>query len=174
VELPPNLAGPVHLEVLLPDALDLGLELGVAPGARCRLVGLVGVVGAGGTSRTRQIGSTPKRSRCPSIIRVTSSGDGRARPRKGARRLEDLISAAQLPDLTFQLGDALLLSRGHTWPLAGVDLGLAHPVAQRLTMNAELLGDPDDPARLPAGLLADLEHHPHGTVTKLLGILSRG
>jgi hypothetical protein len=41
-------------------------------------------------------------------------------------------------------------------------------------MDAELLGDPDDRAGLPAGLLAVLEHHPHGTVTKLLGILPRG
>jgi hypothetical protein len=34
LELPPELAGAVHLEVLLPDALDLGLELGVTPGPR--------------------------------------------------------------------------------------------------------------------------------------------
>jgi hypothetical protein len=82
LELPPHLAGAVHLEVLLPDALDLGLELGVALLTRRGSVLLVGVVGAGGTSRTRQIGSTPKRPRRLSIIRVTSSGDGRARPRK--------------------------------------------------------------------------------------------
>jgi len=41
-------------------------------------------------------------------------------------------------------------------------------------VHAELLGDPDDRAGLPAGLLADLNDHPHGTVTKLLGILPRG
>jgi hypothetical protein len=41
-------------------------------------------------------------------------------------------------------------------------------------VDAELLGDPDDRAGLPAGLLADLEHQPHGTVTKLLGIVPRG
>jgi hypothetical protein len=53
--------------------------------------------------------------------------------------------------------------------LAGVDLGLADPVAQRLAVDAQLLGDRDDRAGLPAGLLVDLEHRPHGTVTKLLG-----
>jgi hypothetical protein len=41
-------------------------------------------------------------------------------------------------------------------------------------MNAELLSDPDDRTGLPTGLLADLEHHPHGTVTKLFGVLPRG
>jgi hypothetical protein len=127
-----------------------------------------------GTSRTRQIGSTPKRSRCASIIRVTSSGTVELGREKRARRLEDLIGTAQLADLAFQLGDALLLNSGHTGPLAGVDLGLAHPVAQRLAVDAELVGDADDRAGLPTGLLADLEHHPHGTVTKLLGILPRG
>ena len=45
-------------------------------------------------------------------------------------------------------------------------------VAQRLAVDAELVGDPDDHLRLPAGLLADLEHQPHGTVTKLLGMPS--
>jgi hypothetical protein len=41
-------------------------------------------------------------------------------------------------------------------------------------VDAELVGDADDRAGLPTGLLADLEHHPQGTVTKLLGILPRG
>jgi threonine dehydrogenase-like Zn-dependent dehydrogenase len=34
LELPPELSGAIHLEVLLPETLDLGLELGVTPGPR--------------------------------------------------------------------------------------------------------------------------------------------
>jgi hypothetical protein len=68
----------------------------------------------------------------------------------------------------------LLLSRRHAGALASVDLGVADSAAQRLTMNAELLGDPGDRAGLATGLLVDLQHHPHATVTKLLGIVARG
>ena len=69
--------------------------------------------------------------------------------------------------------DTLLLGAGHTRTVALVDLGLTDPAAQRLTVDAELVGDSGDRTGLPAGLLADLEHHPHGTVTKLLGVLPR-
>jgi hypothetical protein len=41
-------------------------------------------------------------------------------------------------------------------------------------VDAKLLGDPDDRAGLPTGLLADLEDHAHGTVTQFLGVLARG
>ena len=87
----------------------------------------------------RQIGSNPKRSRCWSLMRVTSSGDGRARRRKPARRLEDLVGAAQLLQL---LGGQPVI------PLAAIGLVLADPVAQAFRVHAQLAGQVRD---RPAG-----------------------
>src|SRR6266511_2241264 len=112
------------------------------------------------------MGSTPKRSRSRSTSVMTVAGSGRA-PGRNRRRLEDLVGAAQLTDLAFQLRDALLLSGGHPGPLTSVDLGLAGPAAQGLTVDAELVGDPRDHAVTLAGLLDRLQHHPHGPLMQL-------
>ena len=56
-------------------------------------------------------------------------------------RLQDLVGAAQLPDLALQLGDPLALVGGHARPRPAVDLGLADPLAQRLRGHPELLSD---------------------------------
>jgi hypothetical protein len=87
---------------------------------------------------------------------------------------EDLVSAAQLTHLAFQLTDPLLLLAGHAWPLAAVDLGLADPLAQRLgRADPQLAGD--RPHRLPLRvvLVAVLQHHPHRPLPQLAGIPRR-
>jgi hypothetical protein len=91
-----------------------------------------------------------------------------------ARRLEDVVGAAQLPDLAFQFGDALAFGGGDTWPLAVVDLGLRDPVSERFPVDAELVGDAGDRAGALAGLLAGLIDQAHGTVADLLGVFAGG
>ena len=57
-------------------------------------------------------------------------------------RLEDLIGAAQLPDLSTELAQLSGLLARHTRPDPAIDLGLADPLAQRLgTADAQLASD---------------------------------
>src|SRR6266550_1642855 len=93
---------------------------------------------------------------------------------KRARRLEDLIRPAQLTILAFQLDDPLPLGRWHAGPLATVDLGLVDPVAQGLPVDAQLLGDPSHRPGPLAGLLAQLQHHPHGALAQLRRVSPQG
>src|ERR1700685_483052 len=86
------------------------------------------------------------------------------------RRLQDLIGAAQLTILPFQLGDPLLiLSRG-TGPLPRIDLRLINPVAERLCVDAEPMADPGDrPTRVPC-LRPQVEDHLHCPFPQLSGM----
>ena len=86
------------------------------------------------------------------------------------RRLQDLVGPAQLPDLPLQLGDPLRVHRRGTGPPASVDLRLAYPVPQRLPVDPQLVGHPGHRTHLLPGLLPNLEHHPHGPLTQLVGV----
>jgi hypothetical protein len=59
--------------------------------------------------KVRQIGSTPKRAWWASMNLTAPAGSSRAPARKGARRLHDLVRAAQLTVLVFKLLHALAL-----------------------------------------------------------------
>src|SRR6266540_4999586 len=106
------------------------------PCGRSRWRGRPATLGRSARPRTGRDGP-----RCSGSSRVAAVQLGREESR---RRPEDLACAAQLAVLAFQLGDALLLGGGHAGPLAGVDLGLAGPVAKGLTVDAELVGDAGD------------------------------
>lgn len=55
--------------------------------------------------------------------------------------LEDLVGLTQAFILFAQAGHFLVLLGGDTRGVAGVDLGLADPVAQRFSGDSELLAD---------------------------------
>ena len=67
--------------------------------------------------------------------------------------------------------DSPLVGGGHPGPLATIDLGLADPVAQGLSVHPELVGYPRDGTGGATGPLPDLEHHPHRTGAQLIWIL---
>src|SRR6266511_3804053 len=99
---------------------------------------------------------------------IVSTPRGAQLPREESRgRLQDLVGAAQLTDLAFQLRDPLPLSGRHAQAAATVDLGLPHPAAQRLGADAKLAGDPGDHPDALAGLLHGLQHHAHRPLTQL-------
>lgn len=56
---------------------------------------------------------------------------------------------------------------------AGIDLGLLHSIPQRLRINPKLLGDPGQRPVLLARPLLRLEHHSHGPIKQLVGVLLR-
>ena len=64
------------------------------------------------------------------------------------------------------LGEAALLT------LAGIALGLAHPPAQRLRLNAELLADRPNCRPLRGMLGGVIEDHPNGALTHLRGMFA--
>ena len=67
---------------------------------------------------------------------------GRAPPRKSRCGLQDRIRPAQLPVLPLQLHQPTPIIAGDSRSGAGIDLGLLHPAAQRVTVDAQLLTDP--------------------------------
>ncbi len=68
---------------------------------------------------------------------------GRAPPqRKPTRGLQDRIRPPQLAVLPLQLHQPTPIIAGHPRLSAGIDLGLLHPTAQRVTVDAQLLPDP--------------------------------
>src|SRR5215217_2224625 len=86
---------------------------------------------------------------------------------KQARRLEDLVRAAQLVVLLAQPADLLALrTRQQLRPLTAVGLGLAHLLAQRLRMHAQT---PPHVRDRPLSL----ERDPHRPLHELVGILLR-
>src|SRR5215213_8485719 len=85
-----------------------------------------------------------------------------------ARSPQDLVGLAQLAHLALQALEPLALIRGQAIAARTVvGLGLAHPLTQRLPVDAEILGDMRDRA-------AALHDEPHRAFTQLVGILSRG
>src|SRR5690606_18465738 len=98
---------------------------------------------------------------------------GRAPSRKSTRRLEDLVSAAQLADLPLQLGDTPRILTGRSRPRSRIHLGLADPVTQGLPIDPQLRGDTSDRPLATPRLTLNLQHHPHSPLTQLVWILPR-
>ncbi len=61
---------------------------------------------------------------------------------EGRRGPQDFIRPPQVAVLPLEFGDPTCLVAGDARPVAFVDLGLLHPVAQRLGIDPELLTDP--------------------------------
>jgi hypothetical protein len=98
---------------------------------------------------------------------LTSVGVGRAPWRKNRGGLEDLVGLAQLAHLALELLEALALGgRQAITSLAGVGLRLAHPLTQRLVLDAEIARHMRD---RPAGL----EDEADGALLQFVGILLR-
>lgn len=77
---------------------------------------------------------------------------------------------AQLPHLTLQRLDPLLLVRCWTGALALITLGLPNPVPQRLGIAADLRRDRTDRRPLRGMLAFVLEHHPNRALAHLRGV----
>ena len=88
--------------------------------------------------------------------------------RRGA--LQDLIGSAEFTILPLQRLQTLALVTGQAGPVAVVDLGAPHPVAQRLMRDAELGRDRADRRPLRGVLVLVLEHHADGPLAQLLGV----
>ncbi len=96
---------------------------------------------------------------------LTSVGLGRAPWRKHRRRAEDLVRAAQLVVLAPQPPDLLALLTAQQLR-ASARLGPAHPLAQRLRMDPQIVRDLRD---WPVAL----QRQPHTTLDELIGVLLR-
>ena len=58
------------------------------------------------------------------------------------RRPQDLVGSAELFDLTLKISDSTGFLAGHAGPVPLIDLGLDHPVPQRLRVDPQLSPDP--------------------------------
>src|SRR5690348_12103548 len=63
------------------------------------------------------------------------------RPEENRRALQDLVRPAELAVLPFELLDPLALGRRQAAPGAGINLGLADPLADRLGPDPQLAGN---------------------------------
>jgi hypothetical protein len=98
---------------------------------------------------------------------TASAGWGRARTRKGARRLQDLVRAPQLAILALKRLQALALGRRQAVAVtATIGLGLADPQPQRLAMHAEI-------ARHMRDRPATLKDEANTPLTQLVRVLGR-
>ncbi len=98
---------------------------------------------------------------------LTSVGAGRARRQKN-RGVEYLVGTPQLLDLALERFEALALGVGEQLrPPAGVGLGLAHPPAQGLVVDAEI-------SRYVRDRAAGLKDEANGSLAELVGVLLRG
>src|SRR6056297_2175420 len=107
---------------------------------------------AGAICRTRQIGSTPKTSRCSSMKAIICGTGGRAPPGQNRRSpmslgplarhwltlLQALVGRAQFLDLALQLLDPGLLFAARSAAFARVTRRLDAPAAQSVMGAAEL------------------------------------
>lgn len=86
---------------------------------------------------------------------------------------QDLVCLPKLPVLTLKRLQLRGHVRRHTGPLAGIHLGLLHPLVQRVPRAANLRRDRQD--RLPAGriLMPVIQHQPHRPLAHLGGELVR-
>ncbi len=82
VERDPDLVGAVHLEVCLPHALDLGLEVFVLQSSLRRRSLLGGVIGGRSDRQDPAVGSTPHLILCSSMKSIITCVGGRAPPRR--------------------------------------------------------------------------------------------
>src|ERR1700691_4978262 len=96
---------------------------------------------------------------------VNSAGEIRPPPP------QDLIRPPQLTVFPLQLRDPhLILCRG-TRPRPVIDLGLLHPAAQRLGVNAQLAAHPGQLTLAPAVTGPDLQDHLYRALAQLIGVL---
>src|SRR5690606_40826479 len=79
----------------------------------------------------------------------------------------------QLADLLLQRLDPCRLLRRGTRPGPVIDVGLLHPVAQRLRPDPQLGGDPLDGAVIGPQLLAQLADRPHRPLLFSLAVTTR-
>ena len=77
----------------------------------------------------------------------------------------------QFVALFSQLGDAGGIVGGSSGAHATVDFGLSDPVAQCLAVDAELVGDPGDPAAAGGGVLARVKGRAGSSRTEFVGIV---
>lgn len=105
---------------------------------------------------------------------ITSVGDHELRLGEINRRLpENLIGAAKLTILTFELLQACTLISGKAGSAALIALSAANPFAQGLRCAADLLGDGADGRPLRGIMVLMLEHHADGPFSDLGGVLLR-
>jgi hypothetical protein len=98
---------------------------------------------------------------------LTSVGAGRAPWRKNRGGLEDLVGAPQLLDLAVErLQPLALAAREQVGSPALVGFGLADPAAQRLALDAEVLGDLGDRA-------VRFKREADASLSQLVGVLLR-
>src|SRR6266702_118557 len=87
------------------------------------------------------------------------------------RRLQDLISPAQLAVFPLQLRDPLLILTRGARARPAVDLGLPDPAPQRFGVNTQLTAHPGQltvPLALPG---TDLQDHLDRALAQLIGVL---
>src|SRR5207302_7852064 len=103
---------------------------------------------SGRSARPRSARDADRHTRSPRSVRVELLG------KKHGGRFQDLVRAAQVMHLATQLADLLALLAGQQiGALAAVGLRLAHTLAQRLRVDAQIRSDVRD---RPLGL----EHEP--------------
>jgi hypothetical protein len=96
---------------------------------------------------------------------LTSAGSVELLGEKHRRGLENLVGPAQLAVLTLKrLQPLALVGRQPVVAGAGIDLGLAHPQAQRFLVDTEIARDMRDRA-------LRLEHQPDRALAQLIGVL---
>jgi hypothetical protein len=121
-----------------------------------------------------QIGSTPpKRSRCSSMNATSVCVPVELGREERRRSFQDLVRALEFGVLPLErLELSRLLSRGARLD-AGVDLGLADPLAQALDPDVELGSDRADRFVLGLVLISGLQDQAHCPLADLTGILLR-
>lgn len=134
---------------------------------------MLGAICAPASVRTRQIGSTPNSSLWASMKATISGRGGRAPPRRSRRALQNRVRPAQLSHLTLELGQPGRVIGRHARPVALVNLGLDHPVAQRLGVDAQLLADPLQRPGPGGWVTPRVDHHPGRSLPQLVGVLPR-
>ena len=173
-QLPPDLAHAIDLEVLGEDAADLGLQ-GRIPLRPRRQLGGIGPLGdmvvVGRWGDRQHLADRLDPMRLAVIVDERDHGLNRrsssAWAKYADRLAQDLVGLSKLAVLALQRLQLRRHVGRHAGPLAAVDLGLLHPLVQRLRRAADLGRDRRD--RRPArGMLAFvIQHHPHRAVADL-------
>src|SRR5699024_11292643 len=95
------------------------------------------------------------------------------RREESRRGLQDRVGPPQLSHLTLQLSKALGLVGAGTGAISGVDLGLDHPVAQGLAVDAQLIAHTCDGTAAAGRVPAGVHGHAGSAFTQLIGVFPR-